>query len=153
MFQLMTQLMILFHATCINNHTLFKFLCMHDRQHHHVWHHWWWFCRERFHSLSRSLWSLQWWHRILFSWTKNHSQEWNTCNNLHGQHHRCNPQQAIVPHSFRLLSFLLSYQTVKPTHMSHSQRPPYQQKYKNLVWPSHGSTSSHSARHPPPRFW
>ena len=48
----------------------------------------------------------------------------NTCNNLHGPHHRHNPQQAIVPHSLRLRSLLLSHQKVKPTHGSHSQHCP-----------------------------
>ena len=39
----------------------------------------------------------------------------NTCNHLHGEHNRCNTQQAIVPHSLGLMCILLSDQEIQFT--------------------------------------
>ncbi len=72
---------------------------------------------------------------------------------MNGQHHQCNTQQAIVPHPFRLRGFLLPNQEVQSTSGSYPPRPLCFQTNQDLVWPSHGSTSDHSARYMPPRVW
>jgi hypothetical protein len=86
-----------------------------------VLHHWWWFCREQFFSHPGSLWSELWWHWGLLPWTNNHSEEQNSCNHLHSQHHWHDMKQVIVPNSSYLRLILLPCQAIMLASGSHSQ--------------------------------